>query len=110
MAVAILGKQGFAYLQARLFGLLRRIEPPDTVSRARYRIGVVMFVLPLLLAWLSVDIAHLIPGFAEHPVAFAVGGDVMFLASLFVLGGDFRDKIRALFAYGASARFPDSGA
>jgi hypothetical protein len=28
-------------------------------------------------------------------------GDVIFVASLFVLGGDFWDKIRALFVYRA---------
>jgi hypothetical protein len=33
--------------------------------------------------------------------------DVMFLASLFVLGGDFWDKLRALFIYKAKARFEE---
>jgi hypothetical protein len=31
--------------------------------------------------------------------AYAIGGDLLLLASLFVLGGDFWDKIRALFVY-----------
>jgi hypothetical protein len=31
----------------------------------------------------------------------------MFLASLFVLGGDFWDKLRALFNYRAKARFEE---
>ena len=35
-----------------------------------------------------------------------VGGDVVFFSSLFVLGGDFWDKLRALFVHGARAVFP----
>jgi hypothetical protein len=33
-------------------------------------------------------------------------GDLMFVASFFVLGGDFWDKLRALFIQGAKAQFP----
>ena len=34
-----------------------------------------------------------------------LGADFLFLASLFVLGGDFWDKLRALFIYDARAQF-----
>lgn len=105
-AVAILGKPGFAYFKAMVFGLLRRLAPPDAVGLARYRVGLVMFVLPILFAWISIYIPNLIPGFVEHPIVFAVSGDVMFFSSLFVLGGDFWDKLRALFVHGAKAHFP----
>jgi hypothetical protein len=36
-----------------------------------------------------------------------IASDVMFLASLFVPGGDFWDKLRALFIYKAKARFEE---
>jgi hypothetical protein len=35
----------------------------------------------------------------QNPLPYAGGGDLIFLVSLFVLGGDFWDKIRALFVY-----------
>jgi len=35
-------------------------------------------------------------------------GDVMFVVSLFVLGGDFWDKVRALFVYDARGQIFDS--
>ncbi len=45
----------------------------------------------------------------EQPAApllpFAVGGDLLLLSSLFVLGGNFWDKVRALFLYDAEAHF-----
>jgi len=36
----------------------------------------------------------------------AVAGDVLLLASLIMLGGDFWDKLRSLFVYGSRAQFP----
>jgi hypothetical protein len=68
-----------------------------------------MFVLPLLFAWLMPYAADHIPGYASHRVAYAVVGDLLLLASLFVLGGEFWDKLRALFSYGAKVQFPPRG-
>ena len=47
---AVAGKEGFALIKAKVFGWLRSYGPPRTVSRRRYRIGLVMFALPLALA------------------------------------------------------------
>lgn len=52
-AIAILGKEGFGYLKGRLFALLKRAAPADTVGTVRYRIGLVLFCLPLLTGWLA---------------------------------------------------------
>ncbi|MFC1828839.1 hypothetical protein ACFL0O_04420 [Thermodesulfobacteriota bacterium] len=105
-AVAVLGKSGFNYLKGRLFAFLKRHAPPDRVSLTRYRIGLVMFVLPLLFAWLAPYAPHLVPGYMAHRFWVNFGGDLLFLSSLFVLGGDFWDKIRALFIHEATAQFP----
>jgi hypothetical protein len=66
-----------------------------------------MFVVPLLLGFLTPYVGHVIPGYAAHPHLFGVAGDVMLVASVFVLGGNFWDKLRALFVHGATAVFPD---
>jgi hypothetical protein len=65
-----------------------------------------MFLLPVLFGWVSIYTARWIPGFENKPFLFAVGGDLMLLSSLFVLGGDFWDKVRSLFVHDAEARFP----
>jgi len=103
-AVAVLGKPGFDYLRGRIFAFLRRLAPPKRVGPTRYRIGLVLFALPLLLGWLG---PYLIPHAlsAEPGLPVHIAGDVLLLASLFVLGGDFWDKLRALFVHGAVARF-----
>ncbi len=106
VAVAVMGKPGFAFLKARLGRFLRQYGPPATVSPLRYRIGLVMFTLPLLVAWVTPYAPYLLHGFDPNQLPVAVAGDVMLVTSLFVLGGDFWDKLRALFVYGSRARFP----
>ena len=99
LAIAVMGKPGFLYIKSRVFVLLRRYGPPREVSRARYNSGLVMFILPILFGWVSIYAADYIPLFDENQLAYAIGGDLLLLTSLFVLGGDFWDKLRALFVH-----------
>ena len=103
---AIAGKDGFAFIKAKVFGFLKFYGPPKTVSRIRYSIGLVMFVAPLLLGWASPYFGHHIPGFKEHTMTYAVGGDVLLVISLLVLGGDFWDKLQSLIVHDATAVIP----
>ena len=100
-AIAIMGKSGYNLIKERIFSILKKHGPPDRVSLTRYRIGLVMFVLPIAFGWLGPYGAHLIPGYEGHRFVVSLIGDVMFVAGLFVLGGDFWDKVRALFVYDA---------
>ncbi len=110
LAVAVMGKPGFVYIKSRVFGFIKQYGPPREVSRGRYRIGLVMFCLAILFGWVSIYAADYIPGFAQDPLPYAIGGDLLLLASLFVLGGNFWDKIRSLFVYDAVAQFRESSA
>jgi len=105
-AIGILGKAGFGYLKQRLFALLKRAAPADEVSPIRYRIGLVLFCLPLLTGWLAPYVSELIPHFGTYHVTIAIIGDGLLLLGLFLLGGDFWDKIRALFIHRAKALIP----
>jgi hypothetical protein len=106
LAIAVMGKPGYVYIKSRIFGFLKRHSPPDEVSRSRYNVGLVMFFAPILFGWVSIYAADYIPGFSQNPLPYAVGGDLLLLVSLFVLGGDFWDKIRALFVHDSKAHFP----
>ena len=110
VAVAVLGKAGFDYLVGLFKKALGRFfekhGPPEVVGRTRYRTGLVMFIAPLVLGWVTPYMSHHIPGFDTHAVWFSVTGDVLLVASLFVLGGEFWDKLRGLFIHGAKIRFP----
>ena len=105
VAVAVMGKSGYAYIKNRVFGFLKQYGPPREVGRLRYTIGLVMFSVPILFGWVAPYAVELIPSFARNQLPYALGGDILMLASLFVLGGDFWDKVRALFVHDAEVRF-----
>ena len=107
-AIAIMGKSGYSLIKERVFSFLKKHSPPDRVSLTRYRIGLVMFVLPIVFGWLGPYGAHKIPGYETHRLVVSVIGDLMFITSFFVLGGDFWDKIRSLFIHRARAQFNNS--
>lgn len=105
LAVAVMGKPGYLYIRGRVLAILRRYGPPKEVSRARYNTGLVMFGFPILFGWVTPYLAHLIPSLEDSLLAYAISGDILLLASLFVLGGNFWDKIHALFFHDAEVRF-----
>jgi len=107
VAVAIMGKPGYRLIKGRVFGFLKKHGPAERVSPMRYRIGLVMFALPILFGWVQPYVTKL-AGDWQTPLALAVVGDLMLLASLFVLGGEFWDKVRSLFIREATASFPAS--
>lgn len=97
IAAAILGKPGFNYLKIKIFTWLKKHGPPDEVSPLRYKVGLLMFILPLFLGFLLPYLWNHSPFLQKYMIWFVVSGDVMLLFSLFVLGGDFWDKLRGLF-------------
>ena len=101
-----MGKAGFAELKRRMGRVQRRYGPPDTVGLTRYRVGLAMFAAPLVLGWLGPYLRDHLLHYDAQPLLWSVSGDLVFLASFFVLGGDFWDKIRALFVHGARAALP----
>jgi hypothetical protein len=103
LAIAVMGKVGFQELKAKLF---HKLTPPVKVGPMRYRIGLVMFCLPLLQGLLETWASHIAPQLVANRLVVDIVMDVMLIASLFVLGGNFWDKLRALFFVDARAVFP----
>jgi len=105
-AIAILGKSGFNLIKERIFSFLKRHGPADEVGRTRYRIGTVMFVVPILFGWLAPYGPDRMLGHEVQNLWLNIVTDLMFISSFFVLGGDFWDKLRALFLREAKAKLP----
>ncbi len=73
------------------------------ISKLRYRIGIILFILTLsipsiltevVLYYDYVDIIGL-----NNLLYIFLSFDVIFISSLFILGGEFIDKLRGLFTY-----------
>lgn len=99
ITVGILGKDGYQYLKGKVLAFLKKHGPPQHVSRARYKFGLVFFTVPLVFALLFPYMSHHFSILEKIESVINIGGDVMFFASFFILGGEFWDKIRALFTY-----------
>lgn len=99
LAIIVMGKPGYEYVKSKIYKYLKRFAPPDTVSLVRYRFGLVLFCLPIIVGVLEPYLAHFHHFFRELPLWFYIGLDVIFIIGLFVLGGDFWDKLSSLFKH-----------
>jgi hypothetical protein len=99
IAIAILGKEGFTYLKEKVFAVFRRAAPSAKVSRARYNTGLGVLALLFVYGSFVWYAPHLVPGYTENRIAMNLVADFLFIVNLFVLGGDFWEKFRALFTY-----------
>ena len=106
ISITILGKECFEFIVSKCFSFLKNLAPKGSVSKLRYQIGLCMFVLPLLPWYILAYAPEIIPASHEARLAFCLASDLCFWSSLFVLGGDFWDKLRSLFIYEARAVIP----
>lgn len=108
IAVAILGKPGFTFLKSKIFNWFNKYGPPDTVSLFRYRVGLIFFLIPIILGFVLPYIWEYVPFIKHNILIMVISGDVILLISLFILGGDFWDKLRSLFVYNSRAVLLDN--
>ena len=108
---AIAGKEGYAYIKATVFGYLKKFSPPQEVGKIRYTFGLVLFFIPAVYSWALPYFGKNIPGYTTNALVYGIVGDIMLGIGLFLLGGDFWDKLRSLFVHNATAMIPkeDSG-
>jgi hypothetical protein len=105
-AVALMGKDNFDRIWAGAMRLLKTLKPAGGVGKRRYTIGLFMLVVPTLYAWIASYAPSWLPEDYVLRVWVNLGLDLATLASLFVLGGDFWDKVRALFLHDARVVSP----
>ncbi len=99
LAIAVMGKSGFQQLKRSVFGYVSTLAPTADleVGPFRHRIGMVMFCLPLISSFLEPYVDTLWPGLRPNLWQAQALGDAMLIGSFFVLGGNFWEKVRALF-------------
>lgn len=102
-AVALMGKENFDRIVSRVKGVVLA----GKVSRTRYTIGLVLLIGAIAYAWLATYVPELMPSDPSARLWANLALDLVLVASLFVLGGEFWDKLRALFLYDARAVLPN---
>ncbi|MHC8400931.1 transporter suffix domain-containing protein [Pseudomonas sp. MDT1-17] len=99
LVIGIMGKSGFQQLKRSMFGYVSSLTPSADVEPGpvRHRIGIVMFCLPLISSFLEPYVDTFWPGLRPNLWQTQLLGDIMLIGSFFVLGGNFWEKVRALF-------------
>ncbi|MDP4281533.1 MAG: hypothetical protein Q8867_05215 [Bacteroidota bacterium] len=105
-SVAIMGKPTYLWIKTKTRHVFRRVFKPYHGSQLRYDIGLVMFCLPVFPNFIMAYAPQLVTDNFYLRIIINIVIDVLFIISLFVLGGDFWDKLKALFIFSAKATFP----
>ncbi|MBU0733421.1 MAG: transporter suffix domain-containing protein [Proteobacteria bacterium] len=99
-AAALLGREFLAALKKRILTIFKRTHVPRPVSRARHRVGVALLVVSTL-PYYAMLIYLLFFSHKETAITFLVwamvAGEAAFIAGLFLLGGQFWDRLKHLF-------------
>jgi hypothetical protein len=104
-SIAILGKPSYVWIKYRFWHIFVKVTKPHEVSRLRYTIGLIMFCLPVIPNYIMSYAPKLIADAYPARLIINIVIDAVFIISWFVLGGDFWDKVRALFTYTAKVKF-----
>ncbi len=99
IAIAIMGKSGYEFIKSKVGNFIHPILPPDQVSLTRYRIGLILFITPLIVGWAFPYLSSHFASLNNFPIWYYVIADLVFISSFFVLGGDFWDKLKRLFKH-----------
>ena len=106
-SVAILGKPSYLYIKSKFRHHVVRVIKPYHASRLRYNIGLFLFCLPVIPTYIMAYAPLFFSSNFYLHLILNISFDVIFIASLFVLGGDFWDKLKALFIFSAKVSFPE---
>jgi hypothetical protein len=104
-AAAIMGKAGFNHLKRLLFGFFRKFGPAQQVGRSRYVLGLILFMVPVLMTWVAPYVTGILRPGSVFGFLQERSLEVLLLIGLFMLGGEFWDKLRALFKHRAKVEF-----
>jgi len=104
-AVALLGKPFVELLKAKIKGFFiskKPAAPPEPITKTQHAIGVTLFFmsfLPYPVAEAILFFGHPTGRDLHYLVAAMLTGDVIFIISLFVLGGEFWERLKNLFEW-----------
>jgi hypothetical protein len=106
IGIAIMGRENYDRFKAVLVRWLLKIKPAGNIGIVRHYIGLALFLLPLVPCYIQSYHPHWLPDSSPLRWQVKIAVDAGFLASLFILGGDFWDKLHALFTPGPLRHLP----
>ena len=98
LAIALLGKETFQYLAHRAKRAFRRAVLDRPASKARYYVGLTIMLVSWLPLYLYAYFPAALPG-GNARIYILAAMDLAFVASAFLMGGEFWEKVRRIFVY-----------
>lgn len=104
-AVALLGKPFVEAIKTKIKGFFVRkkpVAPPEPIGKTQHAIGVTLFFmsfLPYPVVEGVLIFGHPAGRDLHYLVYGMLAGDVIFIISLFVLGGEFWERLKKLFEW-----------
>ncbi|MGA7487540.1 MAG: transporter suffix domain-containing protein [Xanthobacteraceae bacterium] len=104
LAVALLGKQTFQYFAQMAKSAIRRAVLDEPASKWRYYVSLVIILVSWIPAYLYAYVPAVMPG-GNARIYLLAGMDLAFVVSVFLMGGEFWEKVRRIFVY--EGKIPD---
>lgn len=98
-AGVILGKENLDLLKNKIKAFFSPLAPPNYVSKARFALGISLFALCILETLVHVHWDGIVDLYAGYQIEYIVFWNILFLLSLYILGGDFFNRLIGLFKY-----------
>ena len=99
LAGVVMGKENLAALKTKIANWIKPLAPPTYVSKSRFYLGITLFTLCLLESVVHVHWDGIVNWYADFALAYMIFWNVLFLVSLYILGGDFFNRLIGLFVY-----------
>jgi hypothetical protein len=97
-AIALLGKETFQYLAHHAKLAFRHAVVDRPASKTRYYVGLVIMLVSWLPAYVYAYFPAATPG-GNARIYILATMDLAFVASVFLMGGEFWEKVRRIFIY-----------
>jgi len=107
VAIVVLGRESYELIVQKVLKLLKKLRPTGKPGRLQYGIGLALFLQPLIPSYIMAYFPRFLPDISPQRLIVNILSDLIFIISLFILGGDFWDKLRSLFVYDSYAVFKE---
>jgi len=98
IAVALLGKETFRYLLHSLKRFFRTKLLEKSASKGRYYFGLTINIASWIPLYLYGYLPAMMPG-GDMRIYILAAADLSFVASMFIMGGEFWEKVRQIFIW-----------
>ena len=114
LCVVLLGKPFVQLLKSKIKAIFRKkgVAHLKPVGKVRHYVGITMLLVASIIPYFLTEIALLL-GYVEkygHTalIGLLILGDVLFITSFFLLGGEFWVRVNKLFEWSGKTEVPES--